>query len=66
MGDEEERRLAGEILDEFEELLDEKDISIPSEDREGGDGEARLFGSEYFELEDRIVGILKAGKAVQG
>jgi hypothetical protein len=65
MDDEREREIASEILDEFEELLDEKDISIPSEDREGGDGEARLFGTEYFELEDKIVEILKTGKEIQ-
>ena len=57
-----ERRIAIEILNEFEELLNEKNITIPSDDREGGDEEARLFGSEYFVLEDRIVEILKASK----
>jgi hypothetical protein len=59
---ERERRIAVEILDEFEELLGRKGIKIPSEDREP-DGcnlnEACLYGSEYYELEDAITEILK-------
>jgi len=35
------RRVAIEILDEFEELLDRKGITIPSEDREGREEESR-------------------------
>jgi hypothetical protein len=54
-----ERELAVEILDKFEELLDSKDITIPSSDREGSPDEARLYGSEYFALEDGITDILK-------
>lgn len=42
------------ILDCFEDLLDEKDINIPSDDRNGDEGEARIYGTEYFDLEDRI------------
>ena len=66
MEDDCRRRLAGEILDEFEELLEMKDVTIPSDDREGGDEEARLYGSEYFELEDRIVEILRKNRATAG
>ena len=47
-----------EIIECFEELLDEKDISIPSEDREGDYEEARIYGSEYYELEERILYLL--------
>jgi predicted component of viral defense system (DUF524 family) len=52
------RQLAIEILDEFEELLAEKDVVIPSDDREGREEEACLYGTEYYELEDAIVDIL--------
>lgn len=45
---ERERRIAIEILDEFEELLAEKDIKIPSNDRESDSrNEASLYGTEY-------------------
>jgi hypothetical protein len=52
------RRIAIRILDEFEELLDEKNVTIPSSDREGREEEARLYGSEYYTLEDAISEIL--------
>ena len=40
-------------------MLERKNITIPSDDREGREEEARLYGSEYYELEDRIVEILE-------
>ena len=52
------RRIAIEILDEFEELLGEKGIVIPSDDREGREEEACLYGTEYYRLEDTITDIL--------
>ena len=52
------RRVAIEILDEFEEVLDRKGIMIPSEDREGREEEACIYGTEYYELEDVITDIL--------
>ena len=55
-----EREYAWAILDYFEDLLDEKGIDIPSDDRDGDEGEARLYGSEYFDLEDKIVSLLKS------
>ena len=55
-----ERRIAIEILDEFEDLLAAKDIKIPSKDRESdGINEASLYGMEYYDLEDNITDILK-------
>ena len=52
------REIAIAILDEFEELLAAKGVKVPSEDREGGDEEACLYGEEYYELEDAVVGVL--------
>lgn len=53
------REYAIAIIDCFENLLYEKDMIIPSEDREGDEGEAAIFGSEYAELEDNITNILQ-------
>jgi len=39
-------------------MLDEKKLTIPSSDREGREEEARLYGSEYYTLEDAITAIL--------
>ena len=54
-----ERELACNIIDLFEDLLGEKNIKIPSQDREGNEDEACIFGSEYYALEDRINELLK-------
>lgn len=55
---EKERELAISIIDEFEELLDKKNLTIQSDDREGRDEEARIYGSEYYQLEDSITQLL--------
>lgn len=49
------------IIQEFESLLDNHDIKIPSEDREGEPCEASIHGIEYYELEDAITGIVYDG-----
>ena len=36
------RDVANNIVEAFEDLLEENDITIPDEDREGNDDEARL------------------------
>jgi DNA-binding Lrp family transcriptional regulator/DNA-directed RNA polymerase subunit M/transcription elongation factor TFIIS len=56
--DELEKDVAIQILDEFEELLERKNVSIPSDDREGSKEEARLYGKEYYDLEEAIIRIL--------
>ena len=53
-----EREVSIEIMDLFEEFLEEKNITIPSDDRSGDESEARIYGSEYYELEDGITDIL--------
>ena len=59
---EEHRKAAIKIMEIFEEFLDRKDITIPSEDREGNPEEARIYGCEYYELEDKITEILTPWK----
>ncbi len=46
------REIAGDMLDILEELLDDKDITVPSLDREGDETEARLYGREFWNLLD--------------
>jgi hypothetical protein len=58
MTEDEARELAFAIIGEFEGLLDEKDITIPSADREGRPEEACIYGSEYYLLEYAITDIL--------
>ena len=61
MNEEQAREIAIAILDEFEELLAAKGIKVPGEDREGREEEACLYGTEYYALEDAVVGILMEG-----
>lgn len=53
------RILAIQILELFEDMLEEKNITIPDEDRTGDETEARLYGMTYANLEDGIVALLK-------
>lgn len=46
---------ADTIMESFEFLLDSKGIDIPSEDRTGDLGEARIYGMEYGMLEDEVL-----------
>lgn len=52
------RGIAIMILDIFEDMLEEKGIIIPDEDRTGKDGEACLYGTTYANLEDEICALL--------
>ncbi len=52
------RKLAIKIIDEFEELLAKYDIKLPSNEREGNEEEACIFGADYYDLEDKITEIL--------
>ena len=64
---EKSREVAIKILDLFEELLDEYDITIETEERNDyiedlddseKDGVARLFGEPYYSLEDSVTEVL--------
>lgn len=52
------RGVAIMILDIFEEMLEEKGIMIPDEDRTGEYEEACLYGMTYANLEDEIYNLL--------
>ena len=52
------RGLASMIVDFFEELLAEKNIYIPNNEREGDEDEACIYGDDYYILEDQITELL--------
>lgn len=66
MKEEEARELAFAIISEFEELLAEHNIMIPSADREGREEEACIYSAEYYLLEDTITDILVKGSKRHG
>ena len=52
------REYSVDICELFEDLLEEHDISIPDEDREGRPEEARLYGTTYADIEYKVLNIL--------
>lgn len=52
------RGVAIRILDIFEDMLENKGVSIPDEDRTGEESEACLYGITYAELENEIAELL--------
>lgn len=52
------RGVAIRILDIFEDMLENKGVSIPDEDRTGDESEACLYGMTYAELENEIAELL--------
>ena len=60
------RGVAIRILELFEEMLEEKNITIPDSDRCGDSNEARLYGCTYGDLEDQIEAMLKEYLPVDG
>lgn len=52
------RGIAIMILDIFEDMLTDKGIKIPDEEREGDEDEACIYGNTYYALEDKITELL--------
>lgn len=52
------RARAAQIISIFEDLLDRHNITLPSDDRENDVEEARIFGTDYYTLEDEITKLL--------
>lgn len=50
--------IASAIIDEFEQVLEKNNITIPDTEREGNEDEARIYGKTYYDLEDNIKNIL--------
>lgn len=48
------QEVATDIINAFEDLLDEHNISIPDEDRKGDEGEARIYGITFAELLGKV------------
>ena len=56
------RKTAAEIVSVFEEFLYSKGVAIENPEHEEEEGEAIIYGSEYYELEDRVAELLGEGE----
>ena len=59
------KEVAYEIINVFEKMLEENDITIPDIYREGNEGEARIFGDTFYNMEQEIEDILKKSKIIK-
>lgn len=60
------KELVCNIIDKFENILDENDITIPDPDRdEDNENEARIFGQTYYRLEEEITDVIKESGIIQ-
>ena len=53
------RECSVDIVELFEDILEQYNIDIPDEDRTGDESEARLYGMTYSNLEEDVVAILE-------
>ncbi|MBP3199283.1 MAG: hypothetical protein J6N21_20115 [Butyrivibrio sp.] len=51
--------LVQSIIEIFDNFLKEKGIDIPNPEKEGDDGAAIIYGTDYSELESRIEDVLQ-------
>ena len=60
-----ERELAYAVVEAFEDLLDEKNLEIPcadhfeEEERHHEGNDAKIYGTEYGDLIEKVIDILK-------
>lgn len=59
-----EDEFVGQIIDIFEDFLASKGIKLDNPDRIDEDNEAIIYGSDYDEIEDRIVSTLRNWKLI--
>lgn len=55
---------ADQIIEIFEEKLDELNITLLDKNRENLDKESRIYGLNYYDLEDQIIDFLSMNKKV--
>ena len=51
---------AGALVDVFEDFLESKGIQIENPEKEGDEGEAILFGSDYDEIVQGLTDVMKS------
>lgn len=61
--EENQNELIGQIIDIFEDFLEDHNIDIPNEERdEDTDNPAIIYGSDYGQLQGELLELLKAWK----
>ena len=64
--EENQNELIGQIIDIFEDFLEDHNIDIPNEERDNNtDNPAIIYGSDYGQLQEELLELLKAWKIAE-
>ncbi len=63
---ENQNELVGQIIDIFEDFLEDHNIDFPNEERnDDTDNPAIIYGSDYGQLQEKLLELLKAWKIIE-
>ena len=64
--EENQNELIGQIIDIFEDFLEDHNIDIPNEERdEDTDDAAIIYGSDYGQLQEELLELMKAWEIIE-
>lgn len=64
--EENQSEFLGQIIDIFEDFLEDHNIDIPNEERDGDDDNpAIIYGSDYDRLQNELLELMKAWKIIE-
>ena len=64
--EENQNELIGQIIDIFEDFLEDHNIDIPNEERDNDtDNPAIIYGSDYGQLQEELLELLRAWKITE-
>lgn len=64
--EENQNELIGQIIDIFEDFLENHNIDIPNEERDNDtDNPAIIYGSDYGQLQEELLELLRAWKITE-
>ena len=64
--EENQSEFLGQIIDIFEDFLEDHNIDIPNEERDGDDDNpAIIYGSDYDQLQNELLELMKAWKVIE-
>lgn len=64
--EENQNELIGQIIDIFEDFLEDHNIDIPNEERdEDTDDAAIIYGSDYDQLQEELLELMKAWEIIE-
>ena len=64
--EENQSEFLGQIIDIFEDFLEDHNIDIPNEERDGDDDNpAIIYGSDYDQIQNELLELMKAWEIIE-